>query len=76
MKVISSINKSRPGNDCYIYEEWALLMSSFGKSIIIVHYMNTHDRKVETTTYQIHGNFVDSEDPEVQFMYESLMKKK
>ena len=75
MKVLASIDKSRPGNNCYIYEEWSLLMSSFGKSIILFHYMNTYDRKVEIKTHQVHGNFVESEDPEVQYMFEILMKE-
>jgi hypothetical protein len=76
MKVISSIDKSREGNDCYVYESWSLVEIFVWKQVIIHNCMNTYHQKIETNVYQINGNMVDSEDPEVQFMFETLMKKK
>lgn len=76
MKIISSIDKSREGNDCYVYESWSLVEIFVWKQVIIHNCMNTYHQKIQTNVYQINGGMVDSVDPEVQFMFETLMRKK
>lgn len=50
MKILAQLNQDREGNDCYIYEEWVLVMM-FNRERILHITSDTIDREVNITHY-------------------------
>ena len=71
IKILSQIDESCEGNDCWIHQEYALV-EIFNKGFVLSMYKNTIDNKIEIELYTVLNGNVNTDYITIKNAYKKL----